>query len=170
MKNDACLLTQTMQKRADKMMPCHAAAEHRRLKIMAKRLAQRIGRRKRSHQVGEVEKIIPINHETAEIIAQQKKLFREEFGREPGPDDPLFFDPSVAVPQFLSDESTDEIWKRLLQAAGDSGIDPAIVYAMNKTGRMVTEANLEFLSDWELQEWNDAVNEFRQKIEAGEIQ
>jgi hypothetical protein len=55
-------------------------------------------------------------------------------------------------------------------AAGDSGIDPAIVYAMNKTGRMVTEANLEFLSDWELQEWNDAVNEFRQKIEAGEIQ
>ncbi len=82
----------------------------------------------------------------------------------------MFFEPSVAVPQFLSDESTDEIWKSLLQAAGDSGIDPAIVYAMNKTGRMVTEANLEFLSDWELQEWNDAVNEFRQKIAAGEIQ
>jgi hypothetical protein len=41
---------------------------------------------------------------------------------------------------------------------------------MNKTGRMVTEANLEFLSDWELQEWNAAVNEFRQKIKAGEIQ
>jgi hypothetical protein len=91
---------------------------------MAKRLAQRIGRRKRSHQVGEAEKIIPINHETAEIIAQQRKLFREQFGREPGPGDPLFFDPGVAAPQFLSDESTDEIWKSLLQAAGDSGIDP----------------------------------------------
>ena len=91
---------------------------------MAKRLAQRIGRRKRSHQVGEAEKIIPINRETAEIIAQQKKLFREQFGREPGPDDPLFFEPGVAVPQFLSDESSDEIWKSLLQAAGDSGIDP----------------------------------------------
>jgi hypothetical protein len=137
---------------------------------MAKRLAQRIGRRKRSHQVGEAEKIIPINHETAEIIAQQKKLFREQFGREPGPEDPLFFDPGVAAPQFLSDESTDEIWKSLLQVAGDSGIDPAIVYAMNKTGRMVTEANLEFLTDSELQEWNDAVNEYRQKIESGEIQ
>lgn len=96
---------------------------------MAKRLAQRIGRRKRSHHVGEAEKIIPINRETAEIIAQQKKLFREQFGREPGPDDPLFFEPGVvAVPQFLSDESSDEIWKSLLQAAGDSGIDPAIVY------------------------------------------
>ena len=137
---------------------------------MAKRLAQRLGRRKRSHQGGEPEKIIPINHETAEIIAQQKKLFREQFGREPGPDDPLFFDPSVVVPQFLSDESTDEIWKSLLQAAGNSGIDPAIVYAMNKTGRIVTEANLEFLTDSELLEWNDAVNEYRQKIETGEIQ
>jgi hypothetical protein len=170
MKNETRLLTQTMRKRADKMMPCHAAAGHRRLKLMAKRLAQRIGRRKRSHQVGEAEKIIPINHETAEIIAQQKRLFREQFGREPGPEDPLFFDPGVAAPQFLSDESTDEIWKSLLQVAGDSGIDPAIVYAMNKTGRMVTEANLEFLTDSELQEWNDAVNEYRQKIESGEIQ
>jgi hypothetical protein len=159
-----------MQKRADKMMPCHAAAGHRRFKLMAKRLAQRIGRRKRSHQVGEAEKIIPINPETAEIIAQQKKLFREQFGREPGPDDPLFLESSVAVQRFLSDESTDEIWKSLLQAVGDSGIDPAIVYAMNKTGRIVTEGNLKFLTDAELQEWNDAVNEYRQKIESGEIQ
>jgi hypothetical protein len=142
----------------------------RRLKLMAKRLAQRIGRWKRSHQVGEAEKIIPINHETAEIIAQQKKSFREQFGREPGPDDPLFFESSVAVPQFLSDESIDEILKSLLQAAGDSGIDPAIVYAMNKTGRIVTETNVHFLTDAEFQEWNDAVDEYHQKVEAGETQ
>ena len=137
---------------------------------MAKRFVQRIGRRKRSHQVDQDENCIPINHETAQIIAQQKKLFREQFGREPGPDDPLFVEPNVVVPQFLSDESTDEIWKSLLQAAGDSGIDPAIVYAMNKTGRIVTETNLEFLTDSELQEWNDAVNEYDQNIESGEIQ
>jgi hypothetical protein len=66
---------------------------------------------------------------------------------------PLFFDQGVAAPQFLSDESTDEIWKSFLQAAGDSGIDPAIVYAMNKTGRIVTETNVHFLADAELQEW-----------------
>ena len=45
-----------------------------------------------------------------------------------------------------------------------------IRYVMNKTGRIVTEANLEFLTDSELLEWNDAVNEYRQKIETGEIQ
>ena len=101
---------------------------------MAKRLAEHVGRRKRSRQVDQNENSIPINQETAEIIVQQKKLFREQFGREPGSGWSIVFDPSVAVPQFLRDESTDEIWKSLLQAAGDSGIDPAIVYAMNKTG------------------------------------
>jgi hypothetical protein len=29
---------------------------------------------------------------------------------------------------------------------------------MNKTGRIVTETNVRFLTDAELQEWNDAVN------------
>lgn len=137
---------------------------------MAKRLAQQGGRRKRSHRVYRDEDRIPLTRETAEIIAEQKKLFREQFGREPGPDDPLFFEPRVAVPQFLSDESTDEVWKSLLQAAGDSGIDPAIVYAMNKTGRIVTETNLEFLTDSDLQEWNDAVDEYNRKVESGETQ
>jgi hypothetical protein len=98
MKNEACLLTETMQKRVDRMMPCHATAG--RLKLMAKRLAQRIGRRKRSHQVGEAEKIIPINRETAEIIAQEKKLFREQFGRELGPDDPFFSSQASLFPNF----------------------------------------------------------------------
>ena len=137
---------------------------------MAKRVAQRRARMNRSHPVREDEKIIPINQETAEIIAQQKKLFREQFGREAGPDDPLFFDPGAAAPQFLTEASMDEIWKSVLQAAGDSGIDPAIVYAMNKTGRIVTETNVHFLTDAELQEWNDAVDEYHQKIDAGETQ
>ena len=57
-----------------------------------------------------------------------------------------------------------------MQAAGDSGIDPAIVYAMNKTGSVVAETNVHFLTDAELQEWNDAVDEYHQKVEAGEIQ
>jgi hypothetical protein len=49
-------------------------------------------------------------------------------------------------------------------------IDPAIVYGMNKTGRIVTETNVHFLADAELQEWNDAVDEYHQKVEAGETQ
>jgi hypothetical protein len=52
---------------------------------------------------------------------------KNDIGREPEPDDPLFFDPGAAAPQFLSDESTDEMWKSLLQAAGDCGTDAETV-------------------------------------------
>jgi hypothetical protein len=115
-------------------------------------------------------KIIPIGPETAEIIAKQKRLFRQQFGREPGPEDPLFFDPDASTPQFLSEERQDELWKSLLQVAGDSGIDSALVYAMNKTGRIVTNDNVKFLTDTELHEWNDAVDEYHEKIESGKAQ
>lgn len=115
-------------------------------------------------------KIVPLNPGTAEAIAKQKQLFRERFGREPGPDDPLFFDPDASIPQFLSDDSQETTWKILLQAAAESGMPPAIVYAMNKTGRIVTEDNSQFLTDAELQEWNDAVDEYHQKIESGQTQ
>ena len=43
-------------------------------------------------------------------------------------------------------------------------------YAMNKTGRIVTETNLKFLTDSDLQEWNDAVDEYNRKLESGETQ
>ena len=152
------------------MRPCQAAVGRRRSEVVAKKLAQRTTRRKRSHQADRDKIIIPIDHETAEIIAQQEKLFREQFGRDPGPDDPLFFDPAAATPQFLSDEAQEELWKSLLQAAGDSGIDAAIVYAMNKTGRIVSDANVQLLTDAELQEWNDAVQEYHRKIESGDTQ
>ena len=42
---------------------------------MAKKLAQRTTRRKRSHQADRDKIIIPIDHETAEIIAQQGSCF-----------------------------------------------------------------------------------------------
>jgi hypothetical protein len=136
---------------------------------MAKKSAQRKGQEP-SNRLEQDEKIIPIDPETAEIVTEQKRLFREKFGREPGPKDPLFFDPDAATPQFLSAERQAELWKSLVQAAGDSGIDPALVYAMNKTGRIVTHDNLKFLTDAELQEWNDALDEYHQKIESGKAQ
>jgi hypothetical protein len=49
-------------------------------------------------------------------------------------------------------------------AAGETRTEPAVVYAMNKTGRIVAEQNMWFLTDFDLQEWNDAVDEYRQMI------
>ena len=97
-------------------------------------------------------------------------MFREKFGREPGPVDPVFFNPESPVPEFLSIESQGATWRALVQAAGESGMDPALVYAMNKTCRIVTGQNLRFLTDADLQEWNDAIDEYRQMIGSGDTQ
>jgi hypothetical protein len=49
-------------------------------------------------------------------------------------------------------------------------MDPALVYAMNKTCRIVTEQNMRFLTDADIEEWNDAVAEYHQMIGSGDTQ
>ncbi len=50
------------------------------------------------------------------------------------------------------------------------GWTPPSVYVMNKTGRIVTEQNMGFLGDSDLQEWNDAVDEYHQMFRSGNTQ
>ena len=49
-----------------------------------------------------------------------------------------------------------------------AGIDPALIYAYEKTGRIVTEENKNKLTDAELAEWDEAVDEYRWLAEEGE--
>jgi len=42
--------------------------------------------------------------------------------------------------------------------------------ARNKTGRIVTGQNMRFLTDAEIQEWHDAVDEYHQMIASGDTQ
>jgi len=44
-------------------------------------------------------KTIKITPEIAAILERQRTMFIEKFGREPGPNDPLFFDPTKAEPR-----------------------------------------------------------------------
>jgi hypothetical protein len=47
-------------------------------------------------------KAIPIDGRTAEAITEQRRVFREKFGREPGLADPLFFNPESRISQRRS--------------------------------------------------------------------
>jgi hypothetical protein len=67
---------------------------------MPRRPRQWKSRGKRASEA-HAKKAIPIDYTTAEAITEQKRLFREKFGREPGPHDPLFFNPESAVAEFL---------------------------------------------------------------------
>lgn len=54
--------------------------------------------------------VAPIGEEVAEALEAQRELFRKKFGRDPGPEDPMFFDPAADEPRPLPKEKFDQIW------------------------------------------------------------
>src|SRR5947209_1816193 len=103
---------------------------------------------------GGVYKSVPLSHEMADILDQQRQKFVEKYGREPGPNDPVFFDaPPVEQIEFQT-----------VQAMKKAGIDPALIYAYEKTGGLlVTEQNKHLISDKDLAEWQAAIDDYRAK-------
>jgi len=65
-------------------------------------------------------KAYKLDQESYEAIVRQRKLFIEKFGREPGPKDPIFFDPDFDVPTPLSEE---KLKRGLKEAARKAGLD-----------------------------------------------
>jgi hypothetical protein len=47
---------------------------------------------------------VPIPPWLSQDMEAQRKLFREKFGRDPGPHDPLFFDPDADEPRPMTRE------------------------------------------------------------------
>ena len=104
---------------------------------------------------GEIVKSIPMTDELADVIEEQKRKFVKKHGREPGPGDNLFFD----MPPL---EHTEHF---MVEAMKQAGLDPAVIYAFEKTGLIVTEANEHLISDKDRAEWKAAVLEYRAKHE-----
>jgi len=67
-----------------------------------------------------MKKVIKMDKELHEAIKQQLQSFKEKFGREPGPDDPLFFDPDCDVPIPLTQS---KLRNELSEAARLAGLD-----------------------------------------------
>ncbi len=99
-------------------------------------------------------------------IWQQRQSFRQKFGREPGPQDLVFFDPDRDVPAPVDIDKSEEA---LLMAMKAAGIAPELIYAWQRTGRLVTEENLERLSAEAVAEWQGAIEEYRQLQRVGKF-
>ena len=67
-----------------------------------------------------------MDEETHQAMLEQREAFVKKFGREPGPDDPVFFDPDADTPQPFN---TDTYARELAEAMAAAGIDPALIYA-----------------------------------------
>ena len=51
----------------------------------------------------------------------------------------------------------------LVEAMAKAGVDAALIYAFTKTGFIVTESNVELLSERELGQWNRAIDEYHDR-------
>ncbi len=103
---------------------------------------------------------IRMNDEMLDLFKRQRQRFIAKFGREPGPDDPVFFEPGKHKPEPVSEATSDAAWRQITDAMGSVGVDPAIIYATKKTGRIVTEENIHLLSKADLKEWYEAVESY----------
>ena len=102
-------------------------------------------------------RVIKMNDETAKAVEEQLERFRAKFGREPGPGDPLFFDPDHPTPRRLQVEPMEAEMVATMKRAN---IRPEIIHAYERTGRIVSESNKHLLTKEDLAEWEDAIDEY----------
>lgn len=103
---------------------------------------------------GNITRAIKINNETANFFKKQEEYFKEVFGRKPAEEDPVFFQ------QY--NEPIEIMNETIVSYMKEAGIEPAIIYAFKKTGRILTEKNKSNLTNAEIQEWENAINEYEE--------
>ncbi len=102
-------------------------------------------------------KSMSITPDMVDGLTEQFRRFEEKFGRPPGPNDPIFFDPASDEPRPMLDEVIDQ---HMLEAIHKAKIHPAIIHAYQTTGRLVTKENRKNLTKAQLREWTDAIDEW----------
>ena len=66
------------------------------------------------------DRTIPMSRDMVEIMKDQLDAFKEQFGREAGPEDPIFFNPDCDTPTPLTE---DDVNRMLTQAMHRAGLD-----------------------------------------------
>ena len=91
------------------------------------------------------------------MLEAQVRRFEETFGRPPGPDDPLFFDPDAGQPQPVSLPGLESATVGMLEAAG---VCPAWIYAYQHTDGLLPRPDGSFATDRDQAEWDEAVGRY----------
>jgi hypothetical protein len=92
------------------------------------------------------------------MMEGQARRFRDKFGRDPRPEDPIFFDPDADEPRPCDlDTVTREMTERLRQASTETGVDPALIEAWCELGDVVTDDNRHLFSAGDIATWEAAV-------------
>jgi hypothetical protein len=92
-----------------------------------------------------------------EAFKQQREEFRKKFGREPGPNDPIFFDPDSDEPVQISGLRMEA---DIIAALNKAGAPPELAYAYKKTGLLSLGGDMSLWPREHLKEWQAAVAEY----------
>jgi hypothetical protein len=117
-------------------------------------------RMKRSRSTAGGSGFVPIAEVTRQALVKQLSAFREKFGRDPSPDDPVFFNPDADSPEPVTSAQLDALDHKMIEAMVEVGIPAEVIYAYKKIGRIVTQENEHLLSDQDREEWDAALGEY----------
>jgi hypothetical protein len=70
----------------------------------------------------------------------------------------------IVRPAECSDAEIRETFRQLVKAMEATGMPPEYVYAAKKTGRFIVEDNAHTFTSRQIDEWNDAVEEFHRLL------
>lgn len=79
---------------------------------------------------------VQLSEQGMELFKLQEELFREKFGRDPGPEDPIFFDPTADEPQPLSQEQVEKL-EALTEEFGANDVAKRVAAEKIKAGMAV---------------------------------
>ncbi|QFG35292.1 hypothetical protein BDE18_3360 [Paracoccus pantotrophus] len=106
----------------------------------------------------------PLTPRLKDALEESRLAFIEKFGREPGPDDPILFDPDADTPQPMDE---DVLTKMMVNAFRQAGLPEELIYAFEKTGYIVTKENQHLIPVEGLFAHNAAVAEYRRQHKKG---
>jgi tetratricopeptide (TPR) repeat protein len=105
-------------------------------------------------------KFVKLNHEVVTRIEDHLALFKEKFGRDPAPNDPLFFDPDAPSPRPFSIK---KLHRETIEAMRKAQIPEHHIFVFDKTGFILTEENYDKLTPEEQDEVESAYAEYFEK-------
>lgn len=113
------------------------------------------------------ERRVPVTERARGALDAQAKRFKEKFGREPGPGDPVFFDEDADTPQPLRRDQIEEMTNAMLSDMQGIGVAPELIFAFRITDLLLTEDNAAHATESDRKEWLNAVSVGRVLVEQG---
>lgn len=104
------------------------------------------------------DKTLRIGPASEDVLRAQIRAFEQKFGRPPGPQDPIFFDPDADEPRPMRRTEMERVHTTMLDAAGICG---AWIYAYQHTNGLLPAPDGTFNSETDRSEWQEAVDRYR---------